>query len=196
MTSFTPFRLIAVPLLAAVMTCAFAPAVQAQAYIAPFVGYDFGGDSGCAEVADCEEKNLNAGVAFGRMGNIMGTELEFGYAKDFFGDAPGFSSSVLTVMGNLMAVPNLWPVRPYGLVGLGLIKTNVELESASLLESDNNHFGWNIGAGLMVLVGDHFGVRGDIRYFHAFQDLELLGFEVDGTKLDFGRASAGLVFKF
>ena len=175
---------------------ASAPAAHAQGFIAPFIGYNFGGDAGCAEVANCEDTNLNAGIAFGRMGNVLGTELEFGYARDFFGEAPGFSSSVLTVMGNVMVVPNLGPVRPYGLIGLGLIKTNVELEQESLLDSDNNHFGWNLGGGLMVLFGDHIGIRGEIRYFHAFQDLELLGLEIDGTKLDFGRASAGLVFKF
>ena len=191
-----PFRSVAVALLALAMTVGAASAAHAQAFIAPFIVYNFGGDSGCTEVSDCEDKNLNAGVAVGRMGNLLGTELEFGYAKDFFGEAPGLSSSVLTVMGNLMVVPNLGPVRPYGLIGVGLIKTNVELEQASLLDSDNNHFGWNLGGGLMVLFGNHVGIRGEIRYFHAFQDLELLGLEVDGTKLDFGRASAGLVFRF
>jgi hypothetical protein len=48
----------------------------------------------------------------------------------------------------------------------------------------------------MIFFGDHVGIRGDIRYFHTFQDLEFLGFELDGEKLDFGRAAAALVFKF
>ena len=196
MTHVTFSRLFAVAVLTAAMTLASAPAAHAQGFIAPFIGYDFGGDSGCFDVDDCEDKNLNAGVAFGSMGNVLGSELEFGYARNFFGEAPGYSSSVLTIMGNAMLVPKLGPVRPYVLAGMGLIKTNVELEPSSLLESDNNHFGWNVGGGLLVFFGDHVGIRGDIRYFHAFQDLELLGFEVDGTKLDFGRASAGLVFKF
>ena len=42
----------------------------------------------------------------------------------------------------------------------------------------------------------HFGVRGDLRYFHAFQDLEILGIPIADTKLDFGRLSGGVVFKF
>ena len=192
----TPLRALAITLLAGVMTLTAAADARAQGFVAPFIGYDFGGDSGCFDVDDCEDKNLNFGVAFGSMGNLLGAELEFGYAKDFFGESPGYSSSVLTVMGNFMVIPNLGPVRPYGLAGLGLIKTNVDFEPSSLLENENNHFGWNIGGGLMVLFGDRVGVRGDIRYFHAFQDLEVLGFEVDGTKLDFGRASAGLVLKF
>ena len=34
----------------------------------------------------------------------------------------------------------------------------------NLLESDNNLFGWDIGGGAIVYFGDHFGVRGDLRY--------------------------------
>ena len=40
------------------------------------------------------------------------------------------------------------------------------------------------------------GIRGEIRYFHAFKDLELAGITLSDTKLDFGRAAAALVLKF
>jgi hypothetical protein len=70
---------------------------RAQGFISPFAGYDFGGDASCPEVTNCEDKRLNAGVALGAMGNVFGFEEEFAYAKDFFGSAPGLSSSVLTV---------------------------------------------------------------------------------------------------
>ena len=78
----------------------------------------------------------------------------------------------------------------------GLSNTEVELTHGSLLRSDNNHFGWNLGGGLMIFFGGHVGVRGDIRYFHAFQDLEVLGVPLGDTKLDFGRAAGALVLKF
>ena len=84
----------------------------------------------------------------------------------------------------------------YGLIGLGLIKSHVEFSSASLLNSDNNDFGWDLGGGLIVFVAPHVGVRGDIRYFHAFQNLQVLGISLGETKLDFGRAAAGVVFRF
>ena len=171
--------------------------VGAQTFISPLLGYDFGGNSGCPEITGCDEKNLNVGVGFGRMGNVIGFEQEFAYARSFFGEAPGYESSVLTVMSNFMVVPNLGPVRPFGVIGIGLIKSEVEFTPESLLDSDHNHFGWNIGGGLIVFFGDHFGIRGDIRYFHSFQDLEIAGFPVfDGEKLDFGRAGGALVFKF
>ncbi len=186
-------------LFALLLILAAASEGRAQGFISPLIGYDFGGDSSCPEFAqldECEDKSLNLGVSFGTMNDVLGFEAEIAYARDFFGVAPGFNSSVLTVMGNVMLVPKIGPVRPYGLVGLGLMKTHVSLTPEDLLDSSNNHLGWNLGGGLMVLFGDHVGIRGDMRYFHAFQDLDLLGFTLEGQQLDFGRASAGLVFKF
>jgi opacity protein-like surface antigen len=169
---------------------------EAQGFISPLLGYDFGGDSGCPEITGCEEKKLNFGVGLGSLGSVLGGELDLSYAKNFFGDAPGYSSSVLTVMGNILLAPKFGPVRPYGSGGVGLIKSNVDFTPTSLLDSSNNDFGWNIGGGLMIFVGDRIGIRGDIRHFHSFQDLEILGFSLSDTKLDFGRASAALIFKF
>ncbi len=173
-----------------------AASAQAQGFISPLIGFNFGGDSGCPEITDCDDKRLNAGVALGVLGSVFGFEEEFAYAKDFFGETPGVSSSVLTVMTNVLLAPDIGPIRPYALAGVGLIKTEVELTPGSLLTSDNNHFGWNLGGGLMIFFGEHVGVRGDIRYFHAFQDLEVLGIPLGDTKLDFGRAAGALVLKF
>jgi opacity protein-like surface antigen len=181
-----------------VLTIALGSASSAlgQGFISPFAGYNFGGDAGCPEIAGCEDKNLNLGISFGSIGSVFGAELEIAHASDFFGETPGVSSSVLSVMGNLMLAPKFGFVQPYGLIGLGLLKTNVELDVAGLLDSDNNHLGWNIGGGLILFFGDHFGVRGDVRYFHAFQDLTIVGIALGSTKLDFGRAAGGVIFKF
>ena len=177
-------------------TLATAAEVPAQGFVSPFVGYNFGGDSGCPSLSNCEDKKINAGVAFGTMGNVVGFEEELAFAKDFFGRAPGLDSSVLTLMSNLMIVPKIGPVRPYVVGGIGLMKTHVELTLPSLLTSDNNNVAWNVGGGVIIMLGDHVGVRGDIRYLHSFQDLTVLGFTLSHTKLDFGRGSAALVLKF
>jgi opacity protein-like surface antigen len=173
-----------------------ARAAPAQGYVSPFIGYDFGGDSGCPAITGCEDKNLNVGVSVGSLGALFGSELEFAYARNFVGEAPGVSSSVLTLMGNAMLAPSFGPVRPYGVIGLGLIKTRADLTARGLLETNNNHFGWDVGGGLMLFFGPHVGVRGEVRYLHAFNDLTILGLNVSDTKLDFGRASGGVVFKF
>lgn len=169
---------------------------DAQVFVNPFIGYDFGGDARCPSVNDCEDKKLNAGVSIGSLGPALGLEEELAYARDFFGAAPGVSSSVLTLMTNLMISPRIGPVRPYVLVGVGLIKSHVELSSASVVTSNNNHLGWDVGGGVLGFFGPHVGLRGDIRYFHAFQDLTVLGLRLSDTKLDFGRASIGLVVAF
>jgi opacity protein-like surface antigen len=169
---------------------------SAQGFISPLIGYNFGGDSGCPEITDCEDKKLNIGVAFGKLGPVLGFETEIAFIDNFFGLTPILQSNVMTLMGNVMLAPKIGPVRPYGVVGLGLIKTNVEFTSASLLDVNNNNVGWNLGGGVMFLFGEHVGIRGEIRHFHAFQNLEILGIPIGDTKLDFGRAAAGVVFTF
>jgi hypothetical protein len=169
--------------------------VAAQGFITPFIGFNFGGDASCPEISDCEDKASNYGVAFGTMGSVFGFEQEFTYAKDFFGTAPGFSSSVFTMMSNVVIGPKITIFRPYFVAGVGLIKSNVELTPTALLDFTNNGFGWDMGGGV-ILGGEHVGVRGDIRYFHSFKDLEVLGFSLGGEKLDYGRASLGLFLGF
>jgi len=170
--------------------------LRAQSYISPLIGFDFGGDSGCPTITGCEDKRVNYGVGLGRLGPVLGFETEFAYAKDFFGTAPGLSSSMLTVMGNAMLVPAIGPVRPYGLIGLGIMRSHVEFTPEGLLSTDNTDFGWDIGGGVFIFFGEHVGVRGDIRHFHAFEGLTIGSIVVGDNQLDFGRASAALVLKF
>lgn len=192
----TRFRPIVLCTTLVVLTFALPTPARAQGFVSPLIGYDFGGDSGCPEITGCEDKKLNVGVGLGTLGPVLGFELDISYARDFFGDAPGYSSSVLTVMGDVLLGPRIGPAQPYFAAGLGLIKSNIDFDVAALIEADNNHFGWNIGGGLMIFPAEHVGVRGDIRHFHAFQDLDVLGIPLGNTKLDFSRASGAVVFRF
>jgi opacity protein-like surface antigen len=187
-------------LFAALFLLAGGRPAHAQGFISPFIGYNFGGDAGCPEITNCEDKRMDWGVSLGALGNIVGFEAEFGYTKNFFGESVGQTSNVMTFMGNFMLAPKIGPVQPYGLVGLGLIRTSVEGVGTS---SDQNQFGWDLGGGLMLFFGQHVGLRGDVHYYHSFQTLDFLNLpnlpiigSVGGRKLDYGRAGAGLVFKF
>ena len=185
--------------LALLFVIAGASELRAQSYISPLVGYDFGGDSVCMRLTGCEKKQLNLGVALGRLGSVFGYETDFGYTKDFYGTAPGVTSSLLTIMGNVMFVPAVGPVRPYALVGLGLIRSQVNVSSGTFIgENGNNDIGWDVGGGLFVSFGEHIGLRGDIRYFHSFEEFTVVGFPLGDAdaNIDFGRASAALVLKF
>jgi opacity protein-like surface antigen len=179
-----------------------ARSAQAQGFISPFYGYNFGGDAGCPEITNCQDKRSDYGVSFGALGSVVGFEAELGYSKNFFGETLGTSSNVLTFMSNFMLAPKIGPVQPYGLAGVGLIRTTVEGVGTS---NDQNQFGWDLGGGLMVFFGEHIGVRGDVRYYHSFQVLDFINVPnlpilgtlgLGGQKLDYGRAAAAVVFKF
>jgi len=182
----------------AVGMIAVAPeSARAQGFISPSYGYTFGGDSGCPTATDCEDKNWNWGIALGALGSIVGFEAELTYEDEFRGERPDQSSSVTTAMGNFMIAPKISIVQPYGLVGIGLIKTDVEDRLTGASEAENQ-IGWTIGGGLIIFVNRHVGLKGDVRHYHAFDALEILGFDLaeDRGKLDFGRVGFGVVFKF
>jgi len=170
--------------------------VRAEGFISPLIGFDFGGDASCPQITNCSGSQLNVGGALGVMGSLLGFEEEIAYAPDFFGNAPGLSSSVLTLMSNAMVVPKIGPVRPYVLAGIGLIKTHVQFTPSSVLTTNDTDLGWDIGGGAMVEVAPHVAVRGDLRYFHAVQSLNLVLFTVTSPQLDFGRASVAVVLTF
>jgi opacity protein-like surface antigen len=190
----TTHRTLRQALLAVAITLAASTAARADGYIVPFIGYNFGGDSGCRQITNCEDKNSNIGVSLGSAGGFFGFDEEIGYAKNFYGQVALTNNSVLTLMSNLMLGPKIGFFRPYGTVGIGLIRSHADLSAQSLLSTTNNAFGWDIGGGVMLTFG-HFGVRGDIRHFHSFEN-QLLGVSLSNEKLDFGRASLGLILAF
>ena len=173
-------------------------AAAAQGFINPFFGWNFGGDAKCLEITGCQDHTTNWGVSFGSLGRVFGFEEELGYSKNFFGEAPTYNSDVFTLMSNLLISAPIPVVRPYVVTGVGLMRSHVEPSVGSILSASaaNNSFGWDLGGGLIV-GGSHFGVRGDVRYFHTFQDLEFAGVNLaSDEKLNFGRAAIGLFFKF
>jgi len=192
-----PYRRLLLGALAVGMFAFTPESARAQGFISPSYGYTFGGDSGCPTATDCEDKTWNWGIALGALGSIVGFEAELTYEDEFRGERPDQSSSVTTAMGNFMIAPKISIVQPYGLVGIGLIKTDVEDRLTGASEAENQ-IGWTIGGGLIIFVNRHVGLKGDVRHYHAFDALEILGFDVAGDrgKLDFGRVGFGVVFKF
>jgi hypothetical protein len=171
-----------------------APAA-AQGFVSPFVGV-FTGDENCASLSDCDTNRSSVGVSAGALGRIAGFEAEFSFAKNFLGEAPGFESDMLTLMGNLLIAPKFAAVRPYGVVGFGLMRSTASLTAANVLVSENNDFGWDVGGGLMIFFGDHVGIRFDLRRFQSLQDVSVFGFTLSDSKIAFARVSGALIFAF
>ena len=179
---------------AGVLLVLMASPARAQGFIAPFIGFNFGGDSSnCASLTNCDEKRMNFGVSLGTVRGVFGFEEEIGYASQFFGKTPGGDNAMLTLMSNLMVVIPAGPIQPYGIIGIGLMRSHAQFNTSSLALS-NNSLGWDIGGGLSIFLARSIGVRGDIRRLKTLQDVTLGVFGND--KVEFWRASAGLVFRF
>ena len=62
---------------------------------------------------------------------------------------------------------------------------------------DNSEVSWNFGGGLMMFFTSHVGLRGDVRYFRTFGDVNFGPIEVtDKEAVDYARGSIGLVLRF
>ena len=170
-------------------------AAEAQGFISPSLGYNFGGDAGCRSATDCRDKNWNWGGSMGALGSVVGFEAELTYEGEFTGDRPN-RTSVTTLMGNFLLAPKISIVQPYGLVGIGAIRTGADATTGA--HESATQAGWAIGGGLLLFVNKHVGLKGDVRYYHSFETLDLLGIDLarDSNKIDFGRAGFGVLFKF
>jgi opacity protein-like surface antigen len=176
--------------LAALVLLSAGPA-GADTLLSGFGGVSFGGSTA--------QTRGTYGGSLGFLGDVAGFELEFATTPEFFGNSREdvFSdNNVLTVMGSLLIVFPPGPVRVYGAVGAGLLKTRLS-DPDGLLEIDSNDFGMNVGGGLLVFLGDHFALRGDIRYFRDLQDDEPDDdFDIDFGNVSYWRAVGGITLKF
>lgn len=178
-------------------------AARADGLLIPFMGVNFAGDSGKELENAIDASRFNYGISFAFMGGgVLGMEADIGYSPDFFGQTDIGGSSVLTFTGNLLfGIPfggqKGLGVRPYGLVGLGVIRSEVDA-FGDLVELDDNEIAWDFGGGVMFFFGTSVGLRADLRYFRTFGDVDfgLLDLLDDSDKVDFARASAGLILRF
>jgi len=163
----------------------------------------FGGDSGkeVSEAFDSREFNWGASIAF-MGGGVFGFEGDFSFSPDFYGKTDVGGSNVLTATGNLIiGIPfggqQGFGIRPYGVVGAGLLTSKSDFGSG-VAEIDETNVTWSAGGGVLLFFGTRAGIRFDARYFRTFDDLELLGIPIARSpgKVDFTRASLGLVLRF
>jgi len=170
----------------------------AQGFVSPFIGWNFGGEAKCLEVAGCEDHTTGFGVAFGTLGPVFGFEEDFGYTKNFFGEAPTYGSGMLTLMSNVIINAPIPVVRPYVLGGVGYMRAHLDPTISSIVFSTgtaSDNFGWDFGGGLII--GGKVGVRGDLRFFKTFHDVEFAGLSLTSSeKLNFSRGSVALFVKF
>jgi hypothetical protein len=172
--------------------------VHAQGYLAPFVGYDVGGDAGSCPslVHDCSEKKSGYGLTAGFLiGHLVGFEEDLGFAPDFYGKSLSFgSNSVLTAMSNVIVSVPLPLLRPYASAGGGLMHSHLGLGLGNLTaETNDNSVGYDIGGGVMLMLPFHLGLKADVRNMRSLQDVTIAGVSIPNKKLNFSRISIGLL---
>jgi hypothetical protein len=156
-----------------------------------FAGAAFGGAT--------QRTRGSYGGAIGFLGEgPLGFEVEFGVTPEFFGRSEGLvftSNDVVTGMGSLLlATPGR--VRIYGAAGAGVMRTRIE-SSGELLHVDSNDFGIDAGGGLLLGLGEHVSLRGDVRYFRDLQNDQAGGeLDLDLGHVDYWRAAFGLTLRF
>ena len=189
---------------AAIVAIMLAPLpARADTLLIPFFGVNFGGDAGTefSEAFDTNQFNWGASITF-MGGGIFGVEGDIGFSPDFYGKTDAGGSSALTATGNLIiGIPfggqQGFGIRPYGLVGAGLLKSKSDF-GTGVAEIDGNDLTWSAGGGVLLFFGTRTGLRFDVRYFRTFDDLEILGVPIAQSpgKVDFTRGSLGFVFRF
>lgn len=177
-----------------------APSIAtAQGYITPFIGGNFGGDTGTTlDQSVNDTSRLAYGVRLGGMTHgVFGGEADIGYTRNFYGLGSVFnSSSVLTLMGNLVVGIPAGPLHPYVTGGVGIIRRNIDFGTIGTLASfTDTQFACNIGGGLSLMFSSHVGVNGDVRYFRNLKTGNLF-LDVPTQKFNFTRGTVGLVIQF
>lgn len=171
----------------------------AQGYVVVFAGGNFGGDSGVSLDESIDDSSrLNLGARLGGMGGgIFGGEIDVGYTPNFYGKGTVFDASrVVTITGNLVLAVPAGPVRPYGLLGLGLVRRTVHFSSGSGQEDlSDSRAAYSLGGGVTFLFGSRVGVNADLRYFRNFSTGNAL-LDLPDEHFDFARGSVGIVIRF
>src|SRR5262245_32903140 len=141
------------------------------------------------------------GLTLGTTGtDVCGGELELGYSPICFGTENDFGhNTVLDLTLNFtfgMPLGN-WrrgaAIRPFFRVGGGLIRTQIDGGSVFNVSSSENHFGYDLGGGIIGFFSDRVGVRGDVTYFRNTTGNVVNG--LDLGSLHFWRWQAGLVVR-
>ncbi len=165
---------------------ALAAPARADVLLTPFIGGLFSGDLPQSKAA--------YGVSLAAMGaGILGGEVDMSWAPKFV-DETALNGAVreLNVTGNvIVGIPvggtNGPMVRPYAVGGIGFIRASQDEGALVIGKLQTTDFAWDLGGGVMGTLNDHFGLRGDLRYFRTTSN---------ENRYRFWRGTGGLVIKF
>lgn len=150
------------------------------------------GHIGVGHGGDVQSAGLTVGGSLAVLeANGWGAEVDLGHMTRFANDVFD-ESGITTAMVNAFGIWSHPTVRPFGAAGVGLIRVRASGfdDEPTLTRSD---WGVDVGGGVLVMLNDAVGIRGDLRYFRYLQrhdDLPL----TDGGFFDFWRSSVGVTW--
>lgn len=149
---------------------------------------------GAARAGDVRDPTATGGISVAVVDvGGLGAEVDIGHTgafdRDFFAD-----SSVTSFMVNFIGLYPHETVRPFVTVGAGALHLRTAYVAGQAPEGQTEA-SWNAGGGVLLGIGDVFGVRGDVRYFRFFDRPEGLVLRDNGF-FDYWRISVGGVFSW
>lgn len=203
----TVFSVVCTPLVAAAQSAMSTSSAQQgfredpDNFLAPWIGFHF--ENGLSEVdlgGDERPRAFGATLGFWQQG-VVGGELEFGYAKNFFGDPDLLGTNDLltftgsAVIGPWIHVGDNAAVRPYGQIGGGLARGKVE-DFIVFGDDQRNRGVITFGGGVNFYATRNLGVRADVRVFRdvGSDDDDPDGFGI--TNRTYKRLTLGVLLAF
>lgn len=175
--------------------------------ITPFVGKTFAAShtlqtsAQLPVIASVDEQTWTVGASAAWLStNVLGAEVEFGYAPRFFkSDTTRPGSNVVSLTGNvLLAVPlsvTRESLRPYLSAGMGMLHAGVS-DQLLLGAVDRNLVALSVGGGALGFITPRAGVRFDVRRIRSTSS----GVDVltggDEPRLGFWRATIGVALRY
>ena len=152
------------------------------------------GHIGAASHGDIRDATVTPGGSMAVLDeNGLGAEFDIAHGGDF--DTTLFAdSSLTTAMLNFIAMYPHERIRPFLSVGAGILRVRVAY-SPDESSTGSTDLAWGAGGGVLYMLNEAFGLRGDVRYFRHFsrQDSIPLG---DNGILDFVRTSFGVTYSW
>jgi hypothetical protein len=188
-----------------------ASAARADVLITPFVGSNMGGSASSPlfrAVDDGSRTNFGASLAL-MAGGVFGVEADVGYTPRFVGVDVDLIGIPITVAQNRVttAMMNLTVglpiqgrsgigVRPYAVGGLGLVRQQIDLVGG-LASYSTNDLGYDVGGGVVLFLGRHVGLRGDVRHFRTTGGIGVNDLiDLEPGPFNFTRTSVGVTLRY
>jgi opacity protein-like surface antigen len=168
-----------------------ATAVSANAQPALYTGL-LTGHLGVADGGDVQERARTLGGSVGVVDESgLGAEIDLGYT-DEYDETRLAESNITSFMVNFLGAYPHPRFRPFVVAGLGVLRVGTGL-TVSGPDASQSDWAYNAGGGLLFMLNDVVGIRGDVRYFRFFERHDDIPF-VDNGYFDYWRTSIGLTW--